>query len=241
MSADQSPSFTSSQNKRKLQSSSSKSRQSSISDLLRKANDPAPKRQRIDTKENQHDMNHHGGLQTPSNIHSMKVGSNFQPHMGAKTLVIKNLRKTPRTDADTYYAKAWNQLNCCLTSIFEGRQPQQSLEQLYKGVEDTCRQGRAEKLYKQLSERCETHLHTDVLPRISTVGSSSDVEILRNVFNAWQTWSAQLVRTTLTLRSIADGLSCFFAQYSSTSIDHFSSIRKTILSSMIWAYHNFDE
>ena len=115
--------------------------------------------------------------------------------MGAKTLVIKNLRKTPRTDVDTYYTRTWAQLDSCLTHIFAGKQTQQSLEQLYKGVEDTCRQGRAEKLYKQLSERCETHLHTVVLPSISIVGSSSNVEVLRNVFNAWQTWSAQLVRT----------------------------------------------
>lgn len=192
MSADQSPSFTSSQGKRKLQAPSSKSRQSSISDLLRKASDSAPKRQRIDSNE-RNNMDHYGGLQTSPNFQNMKATTNFQPHMGAKTLVIKNLRKTPRTDVDTYYARTWAQLDSCLTNVFAGKQPQQSLEQLYKGVEDTCRQGRAEKLYKQLSERCETHLYTVVLPSIITVGSSSDVEILRKVFNAWQTWGSQLV------------------------------------------------
>jgi hypothetical protein len=214
MSADQHDSSDRIQEKRKSlhldfsgSSLSKEPRQSSIEELLTSPHDQPrnserhlSKRQKTDSQTTIHlpsAMSTHGRPLADSRMDfRSRTTSNFQPHMGAKTLVIKNLRTTPRTDVGEYYTKTWAQLNSCLTSIFEERQVQQSLEQLYKGVEDTCRQGGGEKLFKQLRDRCEAHLSETVLPTINYDPSVDNIEALRKVLSAWKTWEKQLVRLT---------------------------------------------
>jgi cullin-4 len=43
--------------------------------------------------------------------------SQFQPHTGAKRLVIKNLRVSNGKAADEYYDKVWGELDDALTSV----------------------------------------------------------------------------------------------------------------------------
>jgi len=43
--------------------------------------------------------------------------SQFQPHAGAKRLVIKNLRTSNGKAADEYYDKVWGELDDALTSV----------------------------------------------------------------------------------------------------------------------------
>lgn len=119
--------------------------------------------------------------------------SNYQPSTGAKVLKVTNLRTKPRTDTQEYYDRSWKQLDTSLTDIFAGGQPKQSLEQLYKGVQDICRQGDADKLFKRLKDRCERHLSTTVLPAIKVHSRSTNIDILRNVFGCWEEFHKQMV------------------------------------------------
>lgn len=122
------------------------------------------------------------------------AASSYQPSTGAKILTVTNLRKRPRTDSHEYYNRTWNQLEACLVDIFAGRQPQQSLEQLYKGVQDICRQGDAEKLFRKLRDRCEAHLTDEVLPALDAIQSrSTNIDILRHVYACWQEFYKQMV------------------------------------------------
>jgi cullin 4 len=126
--------------------------------------------------------------------------SAFQPHVGAKKLVIKNLRPVSSKIAaktESYYARAWADLDSALTRIFASQQPQQPLEQLYKSCEDICRSDSSEKLYELLSSRIEKHLNGSVLPGIQS-DASDDVSAIRAVLAAWHVFSRQ---TTL-IRSI---------------------------------------
>ncbi|KAK4249891.1 Cullin family-domain-containing protein [Corynascus novoguineensis] len=100
----------------------------------------------------------------------------LQPHLGARKLVIKNLRpatspKTPptaslsssssapttssSTSVEAYYARIHADLDAALTSIFAGRPTAQPMERLYRGVEDICRKGDAPELTDRLRARCE--------------------------------------------------------------------------------------
>ncbi|RDW94768.1 cullin [Coleophoma crateriformis] len=124
--------------------------------------------------------------------------SNFQPHTGAKRLVIKNLRTTSNKDANEYYERTWNELDNALTSIFAREQPATPLEVLCRGVEATCRRGRAEELFKHLRDRCEKYLDSTLLPLILEQAGSTNVDGLRMVYKNWTTWNEQ---STL-LRSI---------------------------------------
>lgn len=131
----------------------------------------------------------------PEVVDLTEKSSAFQPHAGAKKLIIKNLRSPGNRDAqiEQYYARAEKDLDDGLGAIFAGRKPAVPLERLYRGVEDVCRKGNAEKVYRMLMKRVEKHLQSVVLPRIGKASEASEVDILRNVLVEWKTWNSQTV------------------------------------------------
>jgi cullin-4 len=120
--------------------------------------------------------------------------SNFQPHTGAKRLVIKNLRTPSRHDVDEFYNRTWEQLDASLTSVFNQEQTSSPLEVLCRGVEATCRRGQSERLSTHLKERCKAYLEKQLLPVIERDSGSSNVDALRTVHKFWMVWNEQSVR-----------------------------------------------
>ncbi|KAL4779501.1 Cullin family-domain-containing protein [Aspergillus varians] len=120
--------------------------------------------------------------------------SNFTPHTGAKRLVVKNLKTGARLNRDSYFDKVWGQLDAALSAIFNGRKPEISLEELYKGAENVCRQGRAAELSKRLQGRCRGHvtgkLHDSLIDKAQL---GSNIDTLRSVVEAWKVWQSMLV------------------------------------------------
>ncbi|RJE24695.1 ubiquitin ligase subunit CulD [Aspergillus sclerotialis] len=120
--------------------------------------------------------------------------SNFTPHTGAKRLVVKNLRSGPRLNQDSYFEKVWAQLEAALMAIFNGEKPQTSLEELYKGSENVCRQGRAAVLARKLQDKCQEHVSGRLRQMLlSKTGGASSIEILRATVDAWTTWQSKLI------------------------------------------------
>ncbi|KAG5949537.1 hypothetical protein E4U53_005844, partial [Claviceps sorghi] len=121
--------------------------------------------------------------------------SAFQPHAGARKLVIKNQR--PPVDRvsqiEEYYARVETDLGEALGAILAARRPALPLERLYRGVEDVCRRGNAARVYRLLKERVDAHLQTTVLPRVRRSGGPSNVNLLRCVREEWKAWNAQAV------------------------------------------------
>lgn len=146
------------------------------------------------------------GSSPPSPSHPRKSSVNvsvrptaFAPHQGAKKLVVKNLRTTPRVDPEQYFKKVWDQLDAALTTIFGDERARHSLEELYKGAENVCRQGRSAELYTRLRERCEIHLVRQVRGRLVDKASQlSNIDLLSSYLEAWRSWGGRLV----TIRSI---------------------------------------
>ena len=123
----------------------------------------------------------------------------FNAHQGPRKLVVKNLRTTPRVDPQEYFEKVWGQETTSLTAIFHDDKVQYSLEELYKGSENVCRQGKAAELYTRLRQKCEDHLSGEVRRELKVVAArSSSVEALKAVVLAWAKWQRQL----LTVRQI---------------------------------------
>lgn len=123
----------------------------------------------------------------------------FNPHQGPKKLVVKNLRTVPRIDPQQYFEQIWAQEDKALDAIFRSEKEPYSLEELYKGAENVCRQGKAPELYDRLSKKCELHLTEGVREGIRREEErSSDTELLMAFVNAWATWQKQL----LTVRQI---------------------------------------
>ncbi|WEW61045.1 hypothetical protein PRK78_006534 [Emydomyces testavorans] len=125
--------------------------------------------------------------------------SNFTPHTGPKRLTVKNLRIVPKLDQEQYFERIWGQLDAALTAIFDGQKPPYSLEELYKGAENVCRQKRASNLAKRLQERCKAYISDSVFPSmLAKTEETDDIDSLRAMEAAWSAWSLRLV----TIRSI---------------------------------------
>ena len=120
--------------------------------------------------------------------------TNFTPHTGARKLVVKNLRTTPRLDQGSYFEKIWGQLDAALGAVFGGGKPDISLEELYKGAENVCRQGKAADLAKKLQARCREHV-SGKLRETLIAGSGGNIETLRAVVDTWSRWQSELVCT----------------------------------------------
>lgn len=132
--------------------------------------------------------------------------SNFQPHSGAKRLVIKNLRTTQKKDVDSYYKRTWENLDAAITSVFNGQQPVSPLEVLCRGVEATCRHGQAESLSLHLKERCKRYLEKDLLPVIEAEAGATHLGALRAVYKYWTIWNNQAVSSQMPSTSRIDVL-----------------------------------
>jgi cullin 4 len=129
----------------------------------------------------------------PKTIDLTRPPSNFQPHAGAKRLVIKNLRTTSTKGVDEYYDRTWSDLDAALTSIFNKVPPSTPLEVLCRGVEATCRRGQAEKLFTHLKDRCKGYLERQLLPELEKECGTSNVDALQAVQRFWTVWNEQSV------------------------------------------------
>ncbi|KAL7930005.1 Cullin domain-containing protein [Trichoderma chlorosporum] len=139
----------------------------------------------------------------------------FQPHSGARKLVIKNLRSPVNHEAriQEYYARTEKELEEALDAILASQSPAIPLERLYRGVEDMCRNDNADKVYRTLKDKVDKHLKNVILPRIQSAAKVSSLEVLRKTLAEWKTWNAQMIlirstfsyldRTYLLLKSLA--------------------------------------
>ncbi|KAM0722426.1 hypothetical protein Q7P37_001867 [Cladosporium fusiforme] len=122
----------------------------------------------------------------------------INPATGAKKLVVKNLKTNTQWDSKAYLEKIWGQLDAALAFIFKDVQEGFSKEDLYKGVENVCRQGGASTLYSRLDNRCRQHVERDMRdPLVAKIGGSH-VDVLSSVLAEWTRWKEQMV----TIRSI---------------------------------------
>ena len=131
----------------------------------------------------------------------MKRPSNFQSRSGAKRLVIKNLRQIPRLNPSEYFERTWLKLSEGLDAIFAGQPAPHSIEELYRGVENICRQEMAELLYTRMSAQLQRLLQTQVhQPLRARVAGPKDnrsrptnVELLDLMLAVWSDWNAKMV------------------------------------------------
>ena len=122
-----------------------------------------------------------------------------RPTNGARTLVVKNFRSATRTDPEAFYRQTWAALERALDGLFREDERGVALEELYRGVEQLCRQGKADPLFQALRAQCRRHVAQNVKARlVERAGALSDVDVLAAATAAWATWKRQLT----TIRSI---------------------------------------
>lgn len=198
-----------SQTKNCQQPSSPKRLRSSIT------SSPSPSKSRVILSSPDKMYNFSNSDSKPNETFSRKISgptvvsrpSNFTPHTGAKRLVVKNLRSGPRLNQDEYFDNIWARLSAALDTVFAGGKPTTSLEELYKGAENVCRQGRAPLLAKKLQERCKTYIIDDLrVSMIARTKNGSDIDALRAVVDAWAAWNTKLVSNRVPLNLLTEYL-----------------------------------
>ena len=119
--------------------------------------------------------------------------TNIGPHTGPKKLVVRNLKTALKADPDEYYNTVWKRLEASLLAIFADEKLPYSNEELYKGVEIVCRQGKAAGLYEKLKNTCSWNvLHNVKEPLIQISGNDTAVIVLQSVVRSWSRWNKQL-------------------------------------------------
>jgi cullin-4 len=128
---------------------------------------------------------------------SYKTGG-INPHTGAKKLVVKNLKTNTSWDSKAYLEKIWGHLDEALASIFKDSHDGFSKEELYRGVENVCRQGGASTLYSRLDKRCTEHVERDIRNPLLQKTGEDNVTVLQAVLQEWARWTEQMT----TIRAI---------------------------------------
>ena len=168
--------------------------------------------------------------------------TNFTPQSGPRKLVVKNLRKTPRANSEDYSAHVWRQLDAALAAIFDHETVPYSNEELYKGVENLCRQGNAPSLYQKLCAKCNSAMKSLVLaPLARDAGSVDDNILLAAVVAAWLSWSSKMVsnfNAPFICKTCSKITRQQSARYSSTWTDHTSSTQLHNFQSKRWVLIN---
>eukprot|EP00899_Mesostigma_viride_P022837 jgi/Mesvir1/3738/Mv15014-RA.1 len=110
------------------------------------------------------------------------------PQQGKK-LVIKPLREAPKLP-DNFGAVTWLKLQAAVNAVHEERAVSNSLEELYRAVEDLCLHKMAGDLYNRLQKECAAHISRQLG---SLVGQTSDLLVfLRQVESCWRNHCQQM-------------------------------------------------
>ncbi|EHA54131.1 hypothetical protein MCOR27_006772 [Pyricularia oryzae] len=129
----------------------------------------------------------HTGFALPQAAPALKT------YLGARKLVVKNLKQQQTPAVDDYYTRAYNDLESALQDIFQGRQPRQPLDRLYRHVESICRRDESAKLFKILQSRCDGYVREEVLPKVMAKDNGSEIDMVRIVHQYWKDWSRKAV------------------------------------------------
>lgn len=125
---------------------------------------------------------------------STKLNRGFQPKAGAGAprLIVKSLKPQPAWDGNKYFEETWAQLDRALDTIFAQEPVNFSMEELYRGVENLCRQKRAEEVDRRLRDRCKAHVRGKMKTSLLTKQRQSNVEVLHDVIKSWTSWNSQM-------------------------------------------------
>lgn len=122
-----------------------------------------------------------------------KVTPNMHSNAGPKKLLVKNFRPTRKVDPKVFLDQTWQKVDAALETIFQQGVINFSLEELYRGVENLCRQGLAKEAKDKLVAKCKTYVSGTLKARVKETLGRQDVDVLRATLQAWATWNEQMV------------------------------------------------
>lgn len=127
-----------------------------------------------------------------------KAAPNMHANSGPKRLVVKNFKPIRKVDPRAFLDHTWQKIEKALDTIFEQGDIDFSLEELYRGVENVCRQNMAKDVKERLVAKCKDYVGSTLKAKVKDSLSRTSVDVLRTTLQAWAIWNSQMV-------SLADG------------------------------------
>jgi len=112
---------------------------------------------------------------------------------GPKKMLVKNFRPARKVDPKVFLDQTWQKVDGALDTVFSQGVIDFSLEELYRGVENLCRQGLAKEACERLVVKCRAYITDTLKARVKETIGRKDVDVLRATLQAWATWQAQMV------------------------------------------------
>ncbi|CAN9231653.1 hypothetical protein CUC08_Gglean001562 [Alternaria sp. MG1] len=121
-----------------------------------------------------------------------KAAPNMHANSGPKRLVVKNFKPTRRVDPRVFLDQTWQKIDKALDTIFRQGDVDFSLEELYRGVENVCRQNMAKDIKERLITKCKDYVGGSLKAKVKESLGRPNVDILRAALHAWGIWNSQM-------------------------------------------------
>ena len=91
-------------------------------------------------------------------------------------------------DPKVFLDQTWQKLDKALDTIFRQGDIDFSLEELYRGVENICRQNMAKEIKERLILKCKDYVGARLKAKVKESLARTNVDVLRATLQAWTTW-----------------------------------------------------
>jgi cullin-4 len=122
-----------------------------------------------------------------------KAAPSMHANGGPKRLLVKNFKPTRKVDPKVFLDQTWEKMERALDTIFAQGTIDFSLEELYRGVENVCRQGMARDVKDRLVAKCKEYIGGPLKAKVKESMGRGNVETLRATLQAWAVWNEQVV------------------------------------------------
>jgi cullin-4 len=130
---------------------------------------------------------------SPARPHGQRTGApNMHASGGPKRLLVKNFKPLRKVDPKAFLDQTWQKIDRALDTIFARGAIDFSLEELYRGVENVCRQGMARDVKERLVAKCRAYVGGSLQASVADSLGRGDVEVLRATLCAWAVWNEQV-------------------------------------------------
>jgi cullin-4 len=139
---------------------------------------------------------------SPAKANSQRTGArkaapNMHANSGPKRLLVKNFKPTRKVDPKVFLDQTWQKIEKALDTIFHQDAIDFSLEELYRGVENVCRQNMAKDVKERLIAKCKDYVGGSLKAKVKESLGRTNVDVLRATLQAWATWNSQMVTILL--------------------------------------------
>lgn len=130
---------------------------------------------------------------SPAKPNGMRKAALNMHATGPKRMLVKNFKPARKVDPRVFLDQTWKKIDEALETVFSQGEINFSLEELYRGVENLCRQGLAKEACDRLVAKCKAYITSTLKAKVKETVGRKDVDVLRATLQAWATWGAQMV------------------------------------------------